>query len=337
MREFGKISSSITRSKKFRKLDDDRAQLVYLLLHISESGNSIGCFHMPPDRLAIEIRKPIEHIEDAYQRLIEIGLIRYEYEEEFIQIVGFMAHTPPSSFKHLAGVEKLFRNVPKGNLKDQLANEIADALIEKADGWSDEIESKSVFLERAKMLREKHPINTPIHTPMDTPIETAKNDTPMGGGIDTPMDTLDTDKTKTETERETETKTDVDHDDGGDLTFRERIIRAAQMDAVTVSGKINGNRSDMLSAEAWISDLNLTEDEVIDIIVETMSKKSDGPPSSFKYFDGPMKAFAGQKSQPKLEPDQNTRPTGMKFKEKTDARISRLSGQSFLGKPTDAS
>lgn len=330
MRPFGKISSSIMRSKKFRKVQDDRAQLIYLMLHISESGNSIGCFHMPPDKLAIELRKPIEGIEDAYQRLQSVGLIRYDDEEELVQIVGFIAHTPPSSFKHLSGINTVFNATPSCPLKDALAHEIADALEEKAEGWSDEIDSKSVFLQRASDLRKKHPMDTPIYTPMDRPIHTpinqAENDTPMDRGMDTPMDTQDIDKTKTESETETETKTGGGHKgDGPELTFRERIMQAAGMEEMTASGRLNGYGTDMVEADRWINDLGLTEDEVIDVIRETVNRKTDGPPEAFKYFNKPMQRFAGLKAQGALQPDMTAKPSqGMRYREDANDRINQL-------------
>lgn len=91
-----------------------------------------------------------------------------------------------------------------------------------------------------------------------------------------------------------------------DPTDRERILHAIGADPVSgmtgPNGRQLGRMADMQVAAAWRDDLSLSIDEIVDVIGEVMARKTDGPPSSFKYFDDPMRRFAGIKSRPTLTP-----------------------------------
>jgi hypothetical protein len=55
--------------------------------------------------------------------------------------------------------------------------------------------------------------------------------------------------------------------------------------------------------KSWQSDLGLTMSE-IETVVQGITEKRQGqhPPTSFKYYETPMREFAGAKNKPKLTP-----------------------------------
>lgn len=102
-------------------------------------------------------------------------------------------------------------------------------------------------------------------------------------------------------------------DGGGDsasapkrMTPRERILEAIGVDPVSGltgrGGAQLGKQVDMIDAGKWVFDLGLSWDEIITEIRDVMSRKHDGPPSSFKFFEGPMRRLAAAKAAPPLTP-----------------------------------
>ena len=91
-----------------------------------------------------------------------------------------------------------------------------------------------------------------------------------------------------------------------DPTNRERFLTAIGADPISgmfgPNGRCLGNMADMQEAQRWQRDLHLSADEIVQVIREVMAKKTDGPPSTFRYFSGAMQRFAGSKSRPTLTP-----------------------------------
>ena len=88
-------------------------------------------------------------------------------------------------------------------------------------------------------------------------------------------------------------------------TVREQILDAIGVDPIsglTVAGRTLGSQLDMAWVEKWQTELDLSVGDIIAVIREVMTRKRDGPPGSFKYFNEPMQRHAGQKKQPTLKP-----------------------------------
>lgn len=86
-----------------------------------------------------------------------------------------------------------------------------------------------------------------------------------------------------------------------DPTFRERILEAMgkPKDSRTV-----GSPTDMLEAGKWISDLGLTEDEVVGIVAAASAPAiaRGDPPAAFRYFTKAMQRHAAAKAEGALHP-----------------------------------
>ena len=96
-------------------------------------------------------------------------------------------------------------------------------------------------------------------------------------------------------------------------TFRERIMVAIGVgpDGITgPSARVIGTAADMQIATRWREELGLTEDEIVAVITETMVTKTDGLPSSFKYFNLPMQRVSKAKTDPLPEPSASSSKPG---------------------------
>lgn len=93
----------------------------------------------------------------------------------------------------------------------------------------------------------------------------------------------------------------IDDDSAGEgLTFRERIMVAAGHDAsgITANGKIVGGRVEFTEFDKARTDLGLSEQEAVEVVKETASRKRDGPAGSLRYFTDPLRQYAGAKNSP---------------------------------------
>lgn len=99
--------------------------------------------------------------------------------------------------------------------------------------------------------------------------------------------------------------------DDATKTDRERILTLLGADPVTgffgPTTAMLGRMNDMLIVTKWKDDLGLTIEEILGVIAEVMSRKTDGPPGSFKYFSEPMQRYAGTKTQTALTPIEGTK------------------------------
>lgn len=106
-----------------------------------------------------------------------------------------------------------------------------------------------------------------------------------------------------------EARSQID-DGGGDAreaeTLRGRILTTIGVDPVSgvagPNGNLLGNRTDMDRVRMWQADLGLDPDTIVAVVADTMSRKRDGPPSRFTYFDQAMQREAGRRNEPPLTP-----------------------------------
>jgi hypothetical protein len=135
MRQFGIISSSIWRNKRFRQLESDLARLVYLYLHTTTHGNSAGAFVLPPEMAALELKVPADDVRAAFVNLADAQLIRYDPEEELIQIINFFRFNAISSRKHLQGPVRIIQALPYSPVRDCAACDLILAMFERREEW----------------------------------------------------------------------------------------------------------------------------------------------------------------------------------------------------------
>lgn len=124
-------------------------------------------------------------------------------------------------------------------------------------------------------------------------------------------------------------------------TFRDRLLAAMGCDCsgvINANGKMIGTEADMLQARSWQRDLNLTEEQIIEVIQGAMVTKTEpGPPFTFKYFTKAMQRYAKSlldASNP-IEPLPRNKHSTSNRKGKHDGRITFA--EEILGFATELS
>jgi len=236
VRQFGIISSSIWRSKRFRQLGSDLARMTYLYLHTTVHGNSAGAFVLPPEMAALELKVPAADVRAVFIELAEARLIRYDPEEELIQIVNFFRFNAISSRKHLAGPVRIIQALPHSPVRDYAAFDLILAMFERREDWNEKAlrlkrsEHRSDHIEAGKILEAMSGFDTtaadivkemklePMLTSQEIGLDARTLDrlgealliplshTPIHSPIHSPSDTTETEKT-TETDKTTDKTT----------------------------------------------------------------------------------------------------------------------------------
>ncbi len=277
MRDYGKISTTIWQhSKKFRALgDNDDARLLYFYLHTCPHVNSLGCFVLPIGYALTDLRWSEARFQQALDSLSAVSLIGWTPSEQVVRIVDFLRFDPFTNPSHASGAVKLALKLPFCEQTSLLFSEL--------------IGNKHVR-EKAVLAQALDRLSTGCPHPEPEPEPDPEPEIVGGGGG----------ARASENPAPAETAGEVDV-----LTFRDRILAAIGVgpDGITgPSARVIGTAADMQIATRWREELGLTEDEIIEVITETMATKADGMPSSFKYFNLPMQRLAKAKSEPLPEP-----------------------------------
>ncbi len=190
MREFGKIKTTVWASKKFKQVSIPLSKVLYLYLHCNTHGNSIGCYYVTKGYMLGDIRLSevsIEAIDRAINELSDLGLIKWDDDEEIVYLIDFLKHSPLTNRKHAMGAAKAASILPDIDLKAQ----VYDDIIAAAGTVTDKVKSPSV-VDQVKQILGRAPIE--VLEPSDTPIDTGTYTTET--------------KTQTQTQTETEIETE---------------------------------------------------------------------------------------------------------------------------------
>lgn len=159
MRDYGKISTSVWRSKKFLSLKSDQHRLFYLYLHTCPHVNSTGCFILPIGYAQADIGWTEESIKKAIDSLSKAYLIAFDSKESLIRIVGFLEHDPLTNPKHAQGAVKIALCLPDCPEKLHLFNELSkDFFASKDDRVAKAIERLSREYRNPEPEPEPEPI-----------------------------------------------------------------------------------------------------------------------------------------------------------------------------------
>ncbi|WP_114966099.1 helix-turn-helix domain-containing protein [Alkalilacustris brevis] len=99
---------------------------------------------------------------------------------------------------------------------------------------------------------------------------------------------------------------DPEKQDCARQTWREELLEALGVEppGVTATGRVLIDQADMHEAQRWERDLGLSRVEILEVILEVMAARRDGPPRTLRYFRDPMQRLAAAKRAPKLEIDE---------------------------------
>lgn len=108
---------------------------------------------MSPEIAALEMKRDPVQVRAAFEELAEVKLIRYDPDEELVQIINFFKYNSPTSRKHLAGPLRIINEaLPSSPVRDAAAVELVLSMYERATGWANTVEAKGVFLQEAATI-----------------------------------------------------------------------------------------------------------------------------------------------------------------------------------------
>jgi len=132
MRQYSKISPTIWRSKKFRKLNSDDARLVYFYLITCPHSNSAGCYDLPYVYGSADLGWNVERFKTAIDSLSKVELIAFDEDENTVLIVNWAKFNPPTNAKHALGLINELESASSDDLKSVCAQEFRELLAEKS-------------------------------------------------------------------------------------------------------------------------------------------------------------------------------------------------------------
>lgn len=124
-RDYGKISTSIWNSRKFRSLKSIEARHVYLYLHTCPHVNSTGCFVLPEGYAMADLGMDQTAYRQAVDSLCTALLIACDHSENLVRIIDFLTHDPFTNPSHASGAIRLVSKLPDCEQKTLLFNDIA--------------------------------------------------------------------------------------------------------------------------------------------------------------------------------------------------------------------
>ena len=158
MRDFGKVSTELWQSVRFRSMQDNRdAQLLYVYFHTNTHANSIGCYRLPRGYIMADMDLDDRAMDRAMDRCIDSGLIAYHEPENMLFIDKFLEKSPITNKKHAIGAVKAALRLPDCEPKLLIIKELLDDPYVKD---LTEFETLKEFYDRA--------MDTPTDTPMHT-------------------------------------------------------------------------------------------------------------------------------------------------------------------------
>lgn len=158
-RDYGKISISIWRSRKFISVrKDDAARLFYFYLHTCPQTNSCGCFHLPIGYAATDLGWTFKAVAEAIERLSKAFLIDWNRAEEVVRIVNFLEHDPPTNPNHARSMAKIAIELPDCEQKAIIISELVK--------FDHSKEAKNFKELKAEFERLSKAFPKPIETPL---------------------------------------------------------------------------------------------------------------------------------------------------------------------------
>jgi len=129
-------------SRKMRALTHAE-KWAYVSVHLTRLSSFTGVFNYPLVMWARDADLTGDELDDSIERLVEVGLIEWDTEDEVVRIVGFHRQRPPENASRSIGLagdfsDLLRRQVTSRAIVLRAAVEFAVAAVERSRGWKPE-------------------------------------------------------------------------------------------------------------------------------------------------------------------------------------------------------
>src|SRR6056297_1263060 len=242
MRDFGKISTTIWNSEKFRRLPTDDARLLYFYLHTCPHVNSVGCFVLREGYATADLGWSVERYRNSIETLSHNHLISHDKNSEMVLIEGFFRFNAFTNPKHAKGAMKIALGLPDSPIKLRLFMEIQHLKHADCLEIASAIDTLSKRYPEAIKTVAKGSRYTETQTQTDTKTQTNTVDDDSARGADKDL------------------RTDDPPDKNNDLDFREKVLVAIGHDptGVTANGKVVGSQADFEALRKAMTDLEIS-------------------------------------------------------------------------------
>lgn len=122
---YQKIESQIWHDEKFIKLSHSQ-QLLFFYILTSPHNNLIGTYVLKQGYICEDMK--IKSIKKDIDKLIKVGLIRYDYETGLIHIPNFFKHNPLTNPNQHKSAVKVWNRLPKSSLLLEVYEGLSEGL-----------------------------------------------------------------------------------------------------------------------------------------------------------------------------------------------------------------
>lgn len=130
-RDFNKVSPNVWDSRKFRRLENDDARLLYLYLLTNKNCNSVGCYVMRSGYGCADLDWQSDRFGKAIDSLCDVGLIAIDSAEDLVLIANFLTFNEPTNAKHAMSTMKTLAALPRSPLRDMRFQELTETIRRK--------------------------------------------------------------------------------------------------------------------------------------------------------------------------------------------------------------
>jgi uncharacterized phage protein (TIGR02220 family) len=121
---YAKIERSIWGNPKFKALSDD-AKMLFVYILTCKHGNMLGCFELPIEYAASDMKWGLERVSKGYRELFRNGFITVCEGYSIVLINNFLKHNQLENPNTVKAALKLFNQIPdKSIVKGKLARAI---------------------------------------------------------------------------------------------------------------------------------------------------------------------------------------------------------------------
>lgn len=133
---FAQIEATLPHSRKVRQLNHGQ-RWAYLCAHLTPLGGFIGTFRYPKSVWADDAGLTRDEVEIAIEELVSVGLIEYDYEDEFVRIIAwFLKKNAPENASRMASFASDFAGLEApDDMVIGSAAEFTVGAIKRAQRW----------------------------------------------------------------------------------------------------------------------------------------------------------------------------------------------------------
>lgn len=96
------------------------AKFTFLYLLTCPAQTMLGAMRCSMEGLAGELHSDMKMFKDAFQELLDCGMVRYDKDSSFLAVTNFLRHNPPANVNVVKAWASIFECLPECTLRDEL-------------------------------------------------------------------------------------------------------------------------------------------------------------------------------------------------------------------------